>query len=668
MTVTAEESTGVNETVDASDVGGHRLTRILLGDGRQPRWVRPALLTLLAGTAVLYLWGLGSSGWANDYYAAAAQAGTQNLTAWLFGSLDPGNAITVDKPPAAMWVMALFGRAFGFSAFTMLLPEALMGVGAVALLYATVRRWAGPAAGLIAGAVLALTPVAALMFRFNNPDALLVLLLIAAAYCVVRATETASMRWMALAGAVLGLAFLTKMMQAMLVVPGFALVFLVAAPVGLWRRVGTLVVGGIVLLGAAGWYVALVSVWPASSRPFIGGSTDNSLLQLALGYNGIERVVGGEGHHGGGPGFGPGGPGAPGGPGGAGGGPGGANLFFGGHAGIGRLFGSSMGVEASWLLPAALIALIAGLWFTRRAGRTDRGRAGLLLWGGWLLVTGGVFSFMDGTIHPYYTVALAPAIAALVGISSAELWRDRDRLPARIELAVMVAVSGVWAFVLLDRTPESMPALRWAVLAGAVIVAVVVAVGVHRLGRLAAVVAVAAAVSGLAAPAAYAIYNVVHPHGGPGTMSGPARDRAFGGAPGVGGPGGPGGSRAGGGGRGFGQPVDNPALEQLVAKADNRWAAATVGSFTVSGLELKTGASVMAIGGFSGTDNSPTLAEFQHYVTVGDVRYFIASDRQGPPRRRGGTGTEIAQWVQQHFTRIDVGGATVYDLSRPIAT
>ena len=265
----------------------------------RPRWVTPALLGLLAATAVLYLWGLGSSGWANSYYAAAAQAGTQDLTAWLFGSLDPGNAITVDKPPAAMWVMGLSGRLFGFSPFTMLLPQALMGVGAVALLYAAVRRCSGPAAGLIAGAALALTPVAALMFRYNNPDALLVLLLVVAAYCVVRATETASTRWMALAGCALGFAFLTKMLQAFLVAPGLALAFLVAAPVGLWPRIWKLMVGAGALVVSSGWYVALVSLWPAHSRPYIGGSTINSLLQLALGYNGIERMVG---RSGGGPG------------------------------------------------------------------------------------------------------------------------------------------------------------------------------------------------------------------------------------------------------------------------------------------------------------------------------------------------------------------------------
>jgi 4-amino-4-deoxy-L-arabinose transferase-like glycosyltransferase len=606
----------------------------------QPRWVRPSVVALLASTAVLYLWGLWSSGWANNYYAAAAQAATQDWKAWLFGSLDAGNAITVDKPPAALWVMGLFGRLFGFNEFTMLLPQALMGVGAVALLYAAVRRTSGPAAGLIAGTALALTPVAALMFRFNNPDALLVLLLVAAAYCMMRAIETASTRWIALVGVVIGFAFLTKMLQAFLIVPGLALAFLVAAPVGMWKRIGKLLVGAATMVVSGGWYIALVSLWPADSRPFIGGSTDNSLLQLALGYNGIQRIAGGEGGPGGG---------APGG------GPSGANLFFGGEPGIGRLFGQSMGVEASWLLPAALIGLAAGIWFTRRTKRTGSVRAGLLLWGGWLLVTGAVFSFMDGTVHPYYTVALAPAIAALVGISVCELWRGRGFLVPRIVLAIMAATTGVWAFILLDRTPDWLPALRWIVLAGSVVVAAVVAVGAHRLGRAVVVLVAAAALFGLAAPTAFSIYNVTQTHSGPGTMSGPSRDAGFGG----GGFGGPGGRGPDGG------EADNAALAQLLEGTDSRWAAAGIGSMGVSSLELKTGASIMAVGGFSGGDNSPTLEQFQAYVADHQVRYFIPSDRGGPNHGESGPAQEITAWVQQNFTPVDVGGTTVYDLSQP---
>jgi 4-amino-4-deoxy-L-arabinose transferase-like glycosyltransferase len=606
-----------------------------------PRWTRPAFWALLAGTAVLYLWGLGSSGWANSYYAAAAQAGTQDWKAWLFGSLDAGNAITVDKPPAAMWVMGLSGRLFGFNEFTMLLPEALMGVAAVAVLYVTVKRTSGPSAGLIAGTVLALTPVATLMFRFNNPDALLVLLMVVAAYCTVRAIDASTARrmsmWMALTGTAMGFAFLTKMLQAFLVIPGLALVVLFAAPFGLWKRLSALLIGGVTMIVSAGWYIALVSLWPADSRPYIAGSTDNSLLQLAFGYNGIERIAGNEGG-----GHGPGGGGH--------GGPGGMSLFFGGQPGIGRLFSTSMGAEASWLLPAAIIGLVVGLWLTWRAARTDPVRAGLLLWGGWLLVTGAVFSFMAGTVHPYYNVALAPAVAALVGISVSLLVERRAALVPRLVLACMLAVTGVWSFVLLNRTPEWWPAVRWAVLVGSIVVALVLAVGAHRLGKATAAVAVAAAIFGLGGSAAFSIYNAASAHSGPGTMSGPQRPGGFGDF-GKGGPGGP------------GRNGDNAQVEALLRGVDSRWAAAGIGSMQVSGLELKTGTSLMAIGGFTGGDPSPTLAQFQKYVADGQVRYFLAdSGRGGPFGHREGSAADITAWVEKTFAKMDVGGATVYDL------
>ncbi|MUL46038.1 glycosyltransferase family 39 protein [Mycobacterium sp. CBMA293] len=605
----------------------------------RPVWERTALLALLAGTAVLYLWALGSSGWANSYYAAAAQAGTQNWEALLFGSFDAGNAITVDKPPAAMWLMGLSGRLFGFSAFSMLLPQALMGVAAVAMLYATVRRTSGAAAGLLAGLVLAVTPVAALMFRFNNPDALLVLLLITAAYCTVRAIQStefaASARWMTLTGVVVGLAFLTKMLQAFLPVPALALAFLVAAPFGLGRRIGALLMSGVALVISAGWYIALVSLWPADARPYIAGSTDNSLLQLALGYNGIERITGGDG---------PGGPMRD-------------SLFFGGHAGITRLFGPSMGVEVSWLLPVALIGLVLLLRSSFRAPRTDLSRAGVLLWGGWLLVTGVVFSFMDGTVHPYYNIALAPAVAALVGMTVAHLWQRRDRLSGRLLLALLLTVSGVWAFALLSRTPDWMPALRWSVAVVAALAAVAIAVAGGRSGRLPAVIAAVAIVAGLAGSASFALYNVAQGHSsGPGSMSGPPR---------------PGGDAWPGGGHGGpGNSGPNPDLENLIRGANSRWAAATIGSFQAGDLELSTGKSLMAIGGFSGGDNSPTLAQFRQYVEDGAVHYFIVSDHKRGPGPGGpgdprGSGAEITEWVTAHFAKLDVGGATVYDLEAP---
>ena len=415
-----------------------RFARLGRGHPGDPAWARPALLLLLAATGLLYLWNLSASGYANSFYAAAVQAGSTSWKAWFFGSLDPANFITVDKPPAALWVMGLSARLFGFSSWSLLVPQALEGVAAVALLSATVRRWSGPAAGLLAGAILALTPAAVLMFRFNHPDALLTLLLVAAAYGVTRALEHGSTGWFTLAGTAIGFAFLTKMLQGFLVLPAFALVYLVAAPTSLWRRITQLLAAGLAVVVSAGWWVTAVALWPASSRPYIGGSTNNSVLDLMFGYNGFGRLLGGSSF-------------------GAGGGGGAssaaAGSSFGGATGLTRLFGSEMGNEISWLLPAALVALVAGLWLTRRTPRTDRTRAAVLLWGGWLVGTGLVFSYMQGIVHPYYTVVLAPAIAALVAVGGRELWQHRNTTTGRVGLAATTFSAGGWSYVLLPETP-----------------------------------------------------------------------------------------------------------------------------------------------------------------------------------------------------------------------
>src|SRR3954452_17721463 len=250
-----------------------RPSRVLVrGREGDPRWVRPSLLGLLAATGVLYLWDLAASGWANAFYSAAVQAGSQSWEGFFYGSSDAANSITVDKPPASLWVMELSVRVFGLSSWSILVPEALMGVATVAVLHLAVRRVAGPGAGLLAGAALALTPVAVLMFRFNNPDALLVLLMTLAAYALARALEGARLRWLLAVGALLGFAFLTKTLQAVLVVPGFALVYLVAAPTSIGRRIGHLLTAGAALVVTGGWWVAAVELVPVSARPYIGGS------------------------------------------------------------------------------------------------------------------------------------------------------------------------------------------------------------------------------------------------------------------------------------------------------------------------------------------------------------------------------------------------------------
>jgi 4-amino-4-deoxy-L-arabinose transferase-like glycosyltransferase len=626
-------------------------------------WVRPSALALLAGTALLYLCGLGRSGWANEYYSAAAQAGAESWKAWFFGSLDPSNFITVDKTPAALWLMGLSVRVFGLSSWSILVPEALCGVAAVGVLYAAVKRVSGPAAGLIAGVVLAVTPVATLMFRFNNPDALLVLLLTVGAYAMVRAVETGRTRWLVLAGAAVGFGFLAKMLQALLVLPAFGIAYLVAGPGSGWRRARGLAAGLAALIGSAGWWVAVVELVPASARPYIGGSTDNSVLQLALGYNGLGRLDGNEtGSVGFGNGTGP---------------------AFGGGAAWNRLFGAEFGGQASWLLPTALLGLAAGLWLTWRSRRTSALRAAYLVWGGWLLVTAATFSYMRGIIHSYYLVALAPAIGALVGMAAVGLWQRRSSTVARGVLGAMVALAAGWASVLLARSPDWHPWVRPLVLVTGVL-AVTGLLCAHWLRRAgsAAVVSLGL-VAVLAGPAAYALSTAASTHTGALPSAGPAVSGGFG--PGGGGAGGglrggpggfgggttravPGGGTAPGGGRGGfggglmgGGTVDSALVSALrTGGAGYTWAAASVGATSAASLQLASDMPVLAIGGFNGTDDAPTLAQFQQLVRQGKIRYFVTGTRGFG----GGTGSSaISTWVEQTYTAATVGTATVYDLT-----
>jgi 4-amino-4-deoxy-L-arabinose transferase-like glycosyltransferase len=646
-----------------------RLPRLVRGRTADPSWVRPSLLGLLAATGLLYLWDLAASGWANAFYSAAVQAGASNWEAFFYGSSDAGNSITVDKPPAALWVMDLSVRLFGLSSWSILVPEALMGVASVAVLYLAVRRVAGPAVGLLAGAVLALTPVAVLMFRFDNPDALLTLLMTLAAYAVIRAVEHASLRWLLAAGALLGLAFLTKTLQAVLVVPGLGLAYLVAAPAPLRRRLGHLLAAGAAMVVVGGWWVAIVELVPASARPYIGGSQDNSVWELIWGYNGLGRLTGNE-------------------TGSVGGGFGGTGGQW-GATGLTRLFTTEVGGQISWLLPAALILLAGGLVALGRAARTDVGRAALIAWGGWLLVTGLTFSLMAGIFHAYYTVALAPAIAALVGIGAGLLWQRRAALWARTVLAVALAVTAAWSFVLLGRSASFLPDLRWLVLGGGLLAAAGLVV-VDRLARgvVAAVLAVGV-LAALGGPAAYAVDTATTAHSGSIPSAGPAVAGA--GGPGRGGfPGGaPGGFRGTGGPGAFGGPppggfgggahggtgglldaasVSSQAAAALEQDASSyTWVAAAVGSNGAAGYQLATRLPVMPIGGFNGSDPSPTLARFEQYVQQGRIHWFIAGGGAGGMRSQGGSNASaaITSWVESHFTAQTIGGVTMYDLTQP---
>lgn len=500
--------------------------RLWRGRPEDPRWARPAFWGLLLATAVLYFSNLSASGYANSFYSAAVQAGTKSWKAMFFGSLDAGNAITVDKPSAFLWPMEIAARIFGLNAWTILGPEVLMGVGTVAVVYASVRRRFSPGAGLIAGAVLALTPVAALMFRFNNPDAMLALLMALACYFVVRAIEDGKTKWLVWAGVAIGFAFLAKTLQAFLILPSLAIVYAVCAPVSLKKRFGQLAAATGALIVSGGWWVAIVELWPASSRPYIGGSQNNSFLELTFGYNGLGRLNGEEtGSVGGG------------------GGAGGTGQW--GETGWDRMFNSEIGSQISWLLPAALILLVAGLVATRKLKRTSATRGSFLVWGGSLLITLVVFSYMAGIFHQYYTIALAPYIAAVVGMGAGTLWEKRAEMWASLTLAASVVAASAWGYVLLNRTPDYLPWLKWLVLTGGLVAALGL-IFVARLGRQLALGAAALGiVAALAGPTAYTLSTVNSAHTGSIPTAGPAGASMMGGGPGGGGRGGFGGGPGG---------------------------------------------------------------------------------------------------------------------------
>lgn len=628
----------------------------MVGGPPPTRWHGPALSLLLLGTAAFWTIGLSQNGWGNSFYAAAVQAGTKSWKAFLFGSSDAANSITVDKPPASLWVMEVSTRLFGVNSWAILLPQVLLGVASVALVYASVRRTFGPGAGLVAGSLLALTPVATLMFRYDNPDALLVFLMVAAVWALLRGVESGRTRWVVLCGALIGLGFLTKQLQVMLIVPGLAFAYVVAAPPRLGTRLLQLSAGLAVSVVAAGWWVALVELWPRADRPYIGGSSDNSFLQLMLGYNGLGRILGGGAGGGGGLPIPP----AGGGPG----GPEGAPMF--GSSGITRMFSTASGTQISWLLPAAVVVLVAGLVLCGRVARTDLTRASYIAWGGWLLVTGLVFSFMSGIFHDYYTVALAPAVAAVVGMGSTHLWRHRGKRWATTLLAVTVAVTAGWAWVLLGRAPDFVPALRWVVVALGAAATVGLLVGAVRPGLTiaargltawAAGVAVAATLAG---PVAFCVHTVGTAHTGPIIVAGPSTNGGL--------PEPPGGGHL----PGQGKPSEQ-VTGLLSADAEKyTWVAAAIGSMAASGYQLSTGDSVMPIGGFAGADPAPTLQQFQEYVGAGRIHYFLESPHPGMPDFRTDSGSEsessrIGDWVKEHYTATTVDGVMLYDLTVVVA-
>ncbi len=625
---------------------------------------------LLASACLVFFWNLTASGYANEFYSAAAQAASQSWSAFLWGSLDAGGAITVDKPPASIWLMALSVRVLGLNSFAILLPQALMGVASCALIYRITRRAWGHACGMVAGIIFITTPVAALMFRFNNPDALLIMLSLIAADCVIRAVATPETTQranrqrsilFALAGLCCGLGFLTKQLQVLLVLPGFALAMLFLAPTKIGRRlVDAAIALGAMVLGA-GWWVLLTVIVPSGSRPYIGGSQTDSFLELTFSYNGLGRLTGEET-----------GSVVPG-------GGGGGNSGMWGETGLLRLFGSDFADQFSWLAPLAIAGTIIALClavahakqaraFKRGGTRPQRtyseraGSATLAVMGGWLVVTWITFSLMAGIFHAYYTVALAPAVAVMAAYCLHALYKMRNRAAARGLAALLIAIEGTWCFALIMQN-SSYRLLGWSVLVVCLAAAIECIVLAYleldgsvrrRLHAVSRCLTAMACIVIMAGPVTWTWCTISTGHTGSMPTAGPSGAM---------------GDMGGGGGAGGGLLDGTDASDELVElltenASGYRWAAATTGSQNAASYQLASGLPVIAIGGFNGSDPAPTLEQFKSYVEQGLVRYYISSGGMGGTQMGGSdAASQIAEWVQENFTATTVGNVTVYDLA-----
>ncbi|MEV1065296.1 glycosyltransferase family 39 protein [Streptomyces sp. NPDC050263] len=698
-----------------------RAKRLFTGAPDDPRWARPALWAILVLATALYAWNL-SSITGNTFYDAAVYSGTKSWKAFFFGALDAGSFITVDKPPFALWVMGLSARVFGYGTWQLMLPMVAVGTGSVALLYRLVKRDFGAAAGTISALALTLTPITVAITRDTNPDPILVFLMLLGAGALLKAVRTGRLMPLVWSGVAIGFAFNTKMMQAYVVLPAFFLVYLWAAKGSLGRRIRNLAAGTVALIVSSAWWMVVVDLIPASSRPYIGGSTDNTVWDLVIGYNGFGRILGASSTVG----------------------SQGNGASFGGEAGLYRMFNEIMGGQISWLIPFASIALAAGLVLRGRAPRTDARRAALMLWGGWFVLHYLTFALAEGTFHPYYVTAMAPGIAALAGAGGVMLYNAfRNGSAARWSwvLPAAIAASSVWAVVLLQRVSGSGTLYTVAeVVAGAAGAVSVIGLLVGRFTkrqRLMGVAALAAVVALLAGPAAYAASAATSSTNGTNPTAGPSTGGGMGGG-GMGGgggqrPSGTGGGpgtdsgtaqsgsgdgqetgqppsnsgdstnsdsstdsgsstesgttesgttesgttesgttesgttesgtaegRTGGGMGGGGTQVSSAMITYLKKNQDGAlWLVAVATDQTASSIILESGEPVISMGGWSGSDNAMTLAKLKSLVKAGKLHYIVVSDSG-----QGSSNSEISTWVKANGTAVsDYSGLYRLDAS-----
>jgi 4-amino-4-deoxy-L-arabinose transferase-like glycosyltransferase len=616
-------------------------------EGRRfPTWHQLALAGITLISFLMNFYQLGKNGY-SSYYSAAIRSMMDSWHNFFFAAYDPGAFVSIDKPPVGFWLEVLSAKIFGFNSVSILLPQATCGVLSVLLLYYLVRRRFGVGAGLLAA--LALSPISILTNRNITIDSTLALVLLAGAWAVLRAAESGRLRWLLLCAFIVGVGFNIKMLEAYLVVPAFGLLYLLAAPRSIWRRIAHLALAAALLLVISLSWVTIVDLTPASHRPYVGSTQDNSELSLALGYNGIQRLLGQFGSGGGSrPGGFSGAPpttsGAP--PTNAGGrsfNPGGGGLFDIGTAGPLRLFIQPLAGQTAWLLPLALLGALALAWQRRPRLRDDHQQQSVLLWGMWLL-TMGVFFSVAGFFHQYYLTEMAPAIAALFGIGLVTMWQDYRRggwrgwlLPIALVAAIAEQVSilsgyPTWGQVLI-------PIL---VVTGCIVVGALVAARSAPMIRaiafktrlLAPALALGVLVL-LISPTVWAAVPILTSTQADTLVAGPTTENSFGGF------------RASGQNQSGGS--DTALLSYLEAQQGAaKFLVAVSSSNEADSIILATNRPVMTLGGFSGSDPILTTSQLAALVKNGTVRYFLLNGSDGGRGGTGGAQSTLTTWIKQH--------------------
>ncbi len=569
-------------------------------------------------------------------------AGAQDWTAFFYGSSDPGNAITVDKPPLSLWVMSISVRLFGLNSWSLLVPQAFMGILTVLIFYKTVRNRFGAPTGLLAATFMAVTPVSTVMFRYNNPDALLILLMVAIAFSALRAIDHHQPKWLVLAGALVGAGFLTKQLQIGLILPALVLTYLVFAPSAWPKRLLHLTAAGIAAVVVSGSWLLAVQLVNPSERPFIGGSRNNSTIELALGYNGLGRLTGEDASR------------TLSGP--------TATLAQNPDPGFLRFLQPQFSGQMGWFIPFAVVGIALTLWYLRRRPRLAAKNALLLFTSVWFVSATTVVAHMSGILHPYYSLTSVPPMCCLASIGLVYLVRRRGRISIRAALSGTLAVSLVVAFVTTVRSTSEFPFLPFVIagVGGITLAAQLLPPPSLLVSRAASWSLVGTLLLG---PTLWSITTAATPHVGAGVIAGPSilgvrtdhPDRyqlspdlpasvavvMFGDSP-------------------------SPSVVERVKEAHEpvTWVAATVGAETAANLQLASGRAVLPIGGFDGTDPYPTLDDFQGWVEDGRVGALVF--RTLPPLTLEGRGesARIVAWVKSHFVVETVEGHEYYDLTQ----